>query len=50
MNHSKAWQKQQVVNNDYISVDLYSSILMTNRYIMSNASSKCSDAMKIHKC
>ena len=32
------------------SVDLYSSMLMTYRYVMSHASSRCSDAMKIHKC
>ena len=42
--------EKPVVNNDQESVDLYSCMLMTNRDIMANASSRCSDAMKIHKC
>ena len=43
--------EKQVVNNDKNQlVDLYSSMLLTNRDIMSNASRRCSNGMKIHKC
>ena len=50
MNQSNAWQKSKQQIMVRISWSLLIYVIDYNRDIMSNASSRCSNCMQIHKC
>ena len=50
MNQSNAWQKSKQQIMIRISWSLLIYVIDHNRDIMSNASSRCSNCMQIHKC